>query len=132
MRTSVSKLAHVTQISISPMRWRPMQCRFPNVLGFHVFPVCGGQVKMYRHHGINALPTVKIKMAYSAFFSHSMTEPARSSSRIMDALTSGNIGMLRRLNASNTCTLSASSSCRVVSCHVVSCRVVPCRTNMRD
>lgn len=39
-----------------------MQCRFPKVRGFHVFPVCGGQMKMYKNQGIRELPTVKIKI----------------------------------------------------------------------
>ena len=59
-------------------------------------------MKMYKHHGMNALPTVKMSRPYRNFFNHSMTEPARRRSRMMDALTSGNIGMLRRLNAMTT------------------------------
>lgn len=58
---------------------------------------------MYKNQGINALPTVKMRMPYNAFFSHSMTEPARRRRNIIDALTRGNIGMLRRLKAITTC-----------------------------
>jgi hypothetical protein len=46
IKTSVSRFAHVTQISISPILCLPMQCNPPNVLGFHVLPVRGGQMKM--------------------------------------------------------------------------------------
>lgn len=63
IRRSVSRFAQVTQINISPIRCRPMQCNPPKVRGFQVFPVCGGQMKMYRHHGISALPTVNMSIA---------------------------------------------------------------------
>lgn len=46
MRRSVSKLAQVTHISISPILVRPMQCKPPNVLDLKVFPVCGGHMKI--------------------------------------------------------------------------------------
>lgn len=46
IKRSVNKFAQVTQINISPILWRPMQCSPPNVLGFHVLPVSGGQMKM--------------------------------------------------------------------------------------
>jgi hypothetical protein len=59
-------------------------------------------MKMYKNQGINALPTVKMRMAYRTFFSHSMTEPALRSSSIMEAFTIGRIGMLMRLNAITT------------------------------
>lgn len=102
IRRSVRRLAQVTHMSISPMRWRSRQCRPPKVLGFHVFPVCGGQMKMYMHHGTRALPMVKTRMPYRTFFIHSMTDPARRSSSMMEAFTSGMMGMLMRLNARRT------------------------------
>ena len=43
---SLMRLAHVTHMSISPIRCRPMQRSPPKVVGFQVLPVCGGQVKM--------------------------------------------------------------------------------------
>jgi hypothetical protein len=49
-----------------------------------------------------ALPTVKKRMAYRTFLSHSMTEPALRRRNMMDALTRGNIGMLIRLKAIRT------------------------------
>ena len=51
---------------------------------------------------MSALPMVKIRMPYRTFFNHSMTEPALSSNSMMEALTSGNIGILRRLKAITT------------------------------
>lgn len=62
MRRSVSRLAQVTQIIISPIRWRSRHFRFPKVRGFHVFPVNGGHMKMYMHHGMNVLPIVRNRM----------------------------------------------------------------------
>lgn len=102
MSTSVRRLAQVIQISISPMRCRPIHFNPPNVRSFQVFPVCGGQIKIYKNQGINALPTVKTRIAYSVFFSHSITDPARKSRSIIDALTMGRIGILMRLNAITT------------------------------
>jgi hypothetical protein len=102
MSKSVRRLAQVTHMSISPMRCRPIHFNPPNVLGFQVFPVCGGQIKMYKNQGINALPTVKIRMAYRTLFSHSITDPALRSSIIMEAFTNGRIAMLMRLKAITT------------------------------
>lgn len=54
---------------------------------------------MYKNQGISALPAVKTRMQYSTFFSHVITDPARRRSSMMEALTSGKIGMFSRLNA---------------------------------
>ena len=62
MSKSVRRLAQVTQRSILPIEGRSMHLRLPNVRGFHVFPVSGGQIKMYITQGINAAPAVKIRI----------------------------------------------------------------------
>jgi hypothetical protein len=54
---------------------------------------------MYKNQGISALPAVKTRMQYSTFFSHVITDPARRRSSMIEALTSGKIGMFSRLNA---------------------------------
>lgn len=54
---------------------------------------------MYKNQGISALPAVKTRMQYSTFFSHVIIDPARRRSSMIEALTSGKIGMFSRLNA---------------------------------
>ena len=70
--------------------------------GSHVFPVRGGQMKMNKHHGTRAAPMVKNRIPKSICRSQVMMDPTRRSSRTIDALTKGRMGILRRLMASKT------------------------------